>query len=70
MQTVVSGLNNASGAVCGPATYAILGALAGGGRTTLAPGIDLPALDRISLLVLGGLLAMVAWFISRQRARR
>ena len=70
MQMVVSGVTNAPGTVCGPATYAIQGASAGGGGTPLAPEIDLPALDKISLLVLGGLLAAVAWLASRRRARR
>ena len=67
MQMVVSGTFNAPGTVCGPATYSIEGANAG---APLEAQIDLPALDKISLLLLGGLLAGIGWFASRRRARQ
>ena len=67
MQMVVSGVSNAPAVVCGPTTYAIVG---GGVGTPLAPQIDLPALDKTSLLALGGLLAFVAWFATRRRVRK
>lgn len=70
MQMVVSGVGNAPDVVCGPATYAIQGANVGGGGLPLEPQIDLPVLDKLGLLVLTGLLAAVAWFASRRRARQ
>ena len=67
MQMVVSAVANAPGTVCGPATYSIQGANVG---APLEPQIDLPAMDKFGLLVLGGLLAAVAWLASRRRARQ
>ena len=67
MQMVVSGTANAPGTICGPATYSIVGANAG---APLEPAIDLPALDKIGLLLLAGLLAAMGWFATRRRARQ
>jgi hypothetical protein len=67
MQMVVSGVSAAPGTVCGPATYSIVGANAG---APFVPPIDLPALDKLGLLVLGVFLAGFAWFASRRRLRQ
>jgi len=70
MQMVVSGVPNAPGVACGPASYSIVGGNVGGGELPFVPGIGLPALDKLGLLVLALALGMVAWFASRRRARQ